>query len=261
METVRFNNMDGLTHNCIINAMREMAHKEKFKHLYSFDNNKYHWEIGFEVLRRLKDTNPNLRDPSEIDEILGIKVGKILYHRDDPSIIRLIIDYRDYADYADDRRLKYLKWNSNSNYGLSSYKPSTEIKNVIFNNPATIVFWSDGTKTVVKAENEPFDPEKGLAMAIAKKALGNEGNYYNEFKKWIPEEEEVPEILNKKMNISEDKKTLTKKYYTVKELSEKELVTPDKIRRRIKNGLYPGAIKQSGAWLIPYTDLKGVSNE
>lgn len=60
-----------------------------------------------------------------------------------------------------------------------------EIKNVMFNNPATIVFWGDGTKTVVKAENEPFDPEKGLAMAITKKTLGNKGSYYNEFKKWI----------------------------------------------------------------------------
>ena len=59
------------------------------------------------------------------------------------------------------------------------------IKNVIFNDPATIVFWSDGTKTVVKAENEEFDPEKGLAMVIAKKFLGNKGSYYNEFKKWI----------------------------------------------------------------------------
>ena len=63
------------------------------------------------------------------------------------------------------------------------------IKNVIFNDPATIVFWTDGTKTVVKAENEPFDPEKGLAMAIAKKSLGNKGDYYNEFKKWLPKEE------------------------------------------------------------------------
>ena len=62
------------------------------------------------------------------------------------------------------------------------------IKNVIFNDPATIVFWSDNTKTVVKAQNEPFDPEKGLAMAICKKALGNEGNYYNEIKKWLPKE-------------------------------------------------------------------------
>ncbi len=34
-----------------------------------------------------------------------------------------------------------------------------KIKNVIFNNPATIVFWSDGTKTVVKTAGEPFDPD------------------------------------------------------------------------------------------------------
>lgn len=59
-----------------------------------------------------------------------------------------------------------------------------EITNVIFNYPATIVFWSDGTKTVVKCKNEPFDPEKGLAMAISKKMLGNKGNYFNEIKKW-----------------------------------------------------------------------------
>lgn len=59
-----------------------------------------------------------------------------------------------------------------------------EIRNVIFNEPATIVFWADGTKTVVKAHGENFDPEKGLAMAISKKALGNEGNYFNKIKKW-----------------------------------------------------------------------------
>lgn len=58
------------------------------------------------------------------------------------------------------------------------------IENVIFNDPATIVFWKDGTKTVVKATNEDFDPEKGLAMAISKKALGNKGNYFDVFKKW-----------------------------------------------------------------------------
>lgn len=64
-----------------------------------------------------------------------------------------------------------------------------KIKKVVFNNPATIVFWEDGTKTVVKAVNEPFDPEKGLAMAIAKKFFGNSGSYYNEFKKWLPEKD------------------------------------------------------------------------
>ena len=68
------------------------------------------------------------------------------------------------------------------------------IKNVIFNNPATIVFWSDGSKTVVKANLDDYDQEKGLAMAIAKKALGNEGNYYNVFKKWLPKNDEEIEI-------------------------------------------------------------------
>lgn len=70
------------------------------------------------------------------------------------------------------------------------------IKNVIFNDPATIVLWTDGTKTVVKFENETFDPEKGLAMAISKKALGNKGNYYNTFTKWLPKEEDDSDFLN-----------------------------------------------------------------
>ena len=75
----------------------------------------------------------------------------------------------------------------NAMHGLRFiYKP--EIVKVIFNDPATIVFWSDGTKTVVKADGEKFDPEKGLAMAISKKFLGNKGNYYREFEKWLPVE-------------------------------------------------------------------------
>lgn len=70
-----------------------------------------------------------------------------------------------------------------------------KIKKVIFNDPATIVFWSDGTKTVVKCDiyDDIFDEEKGLAMAISKKFLGNKGNYYNEFKKWLPENKEEEE--------------------------------------------------------------------
>lgn len=69
------------------------------------------------------------------------------------------------------------------------------IKNVIFNDPATIVFWSDGTKTVVKCQpGDKFDPEKGLAMAIAKKMMGNTGSYCNVFKKWIKEEKSDGEV-------------------------------------------------------------------
>ena len=75
-------------------------------------------------------------------------------------------------------------------YGMTSMSTDTVfLKKVIYNDPATIAFWSDGTKTVVKAQpGDIFDPEKGLAMAIAKKACGNKGNYYNGFKKWLPKE-------------------------------------------------------------------------
>lgn len=34
---------------------------------------------------------------------------------------------------------------------------SKQIKNVIFNDPATIVFWKDGTKTVVKCQKDKGD--------------------------------------------------------------------------------------------------------
>lgn len=77
----------------------------------------------------------------------------------------------------------------NKRYGITRTwaNPVPPIKDVRFNGPATIVFWEDGTKTVVKAVDEDVDYEKGLAMAIAKKALGNKGKYFNEFKKWLPE--------------------------------------------------------------------------
>ena len=62
------------------------------------------------------------------------------------------------------------------------------IKKVHYSGDKTIVMWEDGTKTIVtRGENEVFDPEKGLVMAIAKKAYGNHGNYYNRIKKWLPE--------------------------------------------------------------------------
>ncbi len=60
------------------------------------------------------------------------------------------------------------------------------IKKVIFNDPATIVFWADGTKTVAKAHgDDKFDKEIGLTVCIAKKALGNRSNFDKVFKKWI----------------------------------------------------------------------------
>ena len=66
-----------------------------------------------------------------------------------------------------------------------------KIRDVIFSDPATVVFWSDNTKTVVKTRgSEKYDKEKGLAMAIIKKITGNTGNYYNIFKEWCGDGDE-----------------------------------------------------------------------
>lgn len=97
------------------------------------------------------------------------------------------VDYNNYALFTDDVQRynvisKYIMLGSaSSNYTCIIPK----IKNVKFHDPATIVFWEDGTKTVVKCgDDDIFDPEKGLAMAIAKRAISNHGNYYNEIRKW-----------------------------------------------------------------------------
>lgn len=73
---------------------------------------------------------------------------------------------------------------------FAKYKMLPRIENVIFNNPATIVFWADGDKTVVKCQpGDTFNKELGLAMAICKKVYGNRGSYNEVFKEWVTPDE------------------------------------------------------------------------
>lgn len=59
---------------------------------------------------------------------------------------------------------------------------------VIFHDPATIVFWNDGTKTVVKCQpGDAYNKEIGLALCFSKKMLGNKSNFNNIFKKYLEE--------------------------------------------------------------------------
>lgn len=70
---------------------------------------------------------------------------------------------------------------------------SVSIRKVIFNDPATIVLWSDGTKTVVKCGSEDsFDMEKGLAMAIVKKMAGNDNRFHKVFKQYTKKKKKEP---------------------------------------------------------------------
>ena len=119
-------------------------------------------------------------------------------------------------------------------------KKNAEIKNVIFNGPCTIVQWSDGDKTIVKCENEDFDKEKGLAMAICKKFLGtnkSKSNYYDIFDKWIPEEKVVEEEKEKPIGIALSRYAL------------KHGMNPSTLRKMCREGKIP-AIKINGMWYI-----------
>lgn len=100
------------------------------------------------------------------------------------------VDYID-TDSVADIRISSLK-SAYTTFKCSNINYSHEIDKVIFNDPATIVFWKDGSKTIAKCgEIDIYDPEKGLAMCFAKKLLGNEGNYYNVFKKYLPKEDDI----------------------------------------------------------------------
>lgn len=75
-----------------------------------------------------------------------------------------------------------------------------DIKHVIFNYPATIVFWDDGTKTVVKCkEGDQWDPHAGISAAISKKFFGNQVSKWvkkAEYANEPPVEENAPTIVD-----------------------------------------------------------------
>lgn len=74
-------------------------------------------------------------------------------------------------------------------FALRNSAAEFDIEKVIYNGPATIVLWKDGTKTVVKCrKGDDFDFEKGLLLCIAKKAYGNTGKFNDVIRKHVPTE-------------------------------------------------------------------------
>lgn len=89
---------------------------------------------------------------------------------------------------------------------VSKFSPITtefldipNITRVIFNNPATIVFWDDGTKTVVKTmTGDKYDPLYGTAMATTKKLYGSNSKFKRVVEKFIPTVE-IDTTMNQKL--------------------------------------------------------------
>lgn len=105
----------------------------------------------------------------------------------------------------------------------------SNIKDVIFNYPATIILWKDGTKTIVKVrKGEKYDPEKGFAMAVCKKMFGNEGNYHKVFKEYVP----TPYYIPKKSDMVLEDRAI--------ESEVGKIVADMKNKCREKNKMWPG---------------------
>lgn len=52
--------------------------------------------------------------------------------------------------------------------------------NVIYNDPATIVFWDDGSKTVIKClDGDVYSEEAGFALCFMKKHTGNDNRIFH----------------------------------------------------------------------------------
>jgi len=74
--------------------------------------------------------------------------------------------------------------------GLSIVKLNFPLKpkHVVYNDPATVIVWDDGTKTVVKChDGDVYDKREGFLLCCAKKLMGNTGSYNDEMKERAPE--------------------------------------------------------------------------
>lgn len=57
----------------------------------------------------------------------------------------------------------------------NEYGEKVYIKEIIYNDPAVVVFWSDNTKTTSRRdERDTWDTEKGVVLCVLKKIAGGE---------------------------------------------------------------------------------------
>ena len=188
---------EGQTSDAIFNIMRSMLNAEFCSYFGAIREDDYEWVIGADVWDRIIKNVPNNRNNiynieaiiSNCSDPLNYKIFDIKVTISTKELNTITLRKRKKDEGRNEMPAKRKSTSSCVYYAVKSVS-APSIKKVIFNDPATIVFWSDGSKTVVKCQDgDIYDPEKGLAMAISKKALGNKGNYCEVFKKWLPEDE------------------------------------------------------------------------
>ena len=219
---------EGQTSQAIFKIMRSMLNAEFCTYFGGIREDDYEWVIGADVWDRIIKNDSNSRNSRNNSyniyniEAIFTNCGDTIYKVFDIEVIistnelntialRKKTEKYERGNEMPVEKKSTIRYNCYTSVSTSaSWISVPAIKKVIFNYPATIVLWSDGSKTVVKCQDgDIYDPEKGLAMAISKKALGNKGNYCNEFKKWLPEDEEEEEkTVELRIDTSEISKSL-----------------------------------------------------
>ena len=159
----------------------------------------------------IREVNPHVEDKNRIrmkacdDEIFVIAPYRNTDDLKDETL-------KEYVDRIDKYKGGYSKPKdgytvsidgNNFGYSLESLKTKLNIDfgyygipkpvKVLFNSPATIVFWADGTKTVVKCmEYDLYDKEKGFILCVLKKAFGDKS--YKKIFKLFKEFDSVPDL-------------------------------------------------------------------
>ena len=184
---------EGSTSQAIFNIMRSMLNAEFCSYFGAIIEDDYEWVIGSDVWNKIIKSDSIKTNVVNCIDSLNYKIFDIEVTISTKELNTITLRKRNKHERRNEMPVKRKSTSSCVYYAATTAKSVSvpSIKKVIFNYPATIVLWSDGSKTVVKCQDgDVYDPEKGLAMAISKKALGNKGNYCNEFKKWLPEDEE-----------------------------------------------------------------------
>ena len=74
-----------------------------------------------------------------------------------------------------------------------------KIKNVIYNPPAVIVYWEDGSKTVSKVDkNDKYNKLTGFLLCLAKHEYGNK-DLWKLLEKWVWDAPNSGAVIKKKL--------------------------------------------------------------
>ena len=155
--------------------------------------------MGYPETALLEEEEGNISgefiEPLEALELVELDAG--IYRKEElrKEILSKMKFPRDIADYCVNDVLATIKLAETKNFY------SLNVSKIIFNPPATIVFWEDGTKTVVKcAAEDEFNEYYGFLAALGKKVYENN----SQIKKLIDKKAEWHENKKGEKDIPDD---------------------------------------------------------